>query len=125
MNNMSYVDKAVKIREMLKKAGLNSDKLSDEEKRDLIDAMLWFGQVAKYRCRQNKAYENFSKMVFTGIATVKYVPVTDEYDILKVVDVCSSEQDVDKIRKDLAEVSIPCAICGKIHPEGDSVAHFG
>lgn len=74
---MSYNEQATKINEKLKSAliGLKDTSLSDSGRKDeesnLVDAILWFGQVAKYRCRSNVAYDNFARMVFDGIVAIE------------------------------------------------------
>lgn len=80
---MGYAEQARKINAQLKEGFANNDK----EK--IINAFIWAGQVAKFRCRQNTAYENFMKMVLDGIAEVDYVPFDDgesgrEFNILRV-----------------------------------------
>ena len=41
--------------------------LPEEQQVFLINAILWFGQVAKFRCRNNVAYDNFSRLCFKDI----------------------------------------------------------
>jgi len=43
---------------------------------DLINTIIWFGQVAKFRCRSNTAYKNFCDYVFKDIAELE--STTDE-----------------------------------------------
>ena len=59
-----------------------------EAMEDIFDAMLWFGQVAKFRCRSNiSAYDNFARLCLDGIAHIERMPIDighDEIEVLKV-----------------------------------------
>jgi len=46
--------------------------------------MIRLGAVAKFRCRNNSAYDNFIKLCFDGIAKTKRVKLnpSDEYEVL-------------------------------------------
>jgi len=87
---MSYQEQAQGINERLK---LFFNKLSDVERAyniridytDLINQILRFGQVAKFRCRSNSAYDNFSKEVFKDIVELsREAPDGLGFEILKV-----------------------------------------
>ena len=53
-------------------------------KAEIINAVLWFGSVAKFRCRSNIAYENFVKSVFNEIITIKKEkPKNLNFEVLK------------------------------------------
>lgn len=85
---LSYQEQAQKINTMLKEAGLGKGGIDgtgriDHEK--VINAFIWAGQVAKFRCRNNSAYESFMRLVLKDIADVKYVPFNEEFDVLRVV----------------------------------------
>ena len=62
---MSYTEQAEQINVKLKFALGN---VPEQQKKDIINALLWFGQVAKFRCRSNSAFDNFSKEVLRDIA---------------------------------------------------------
>lgn len=75
---MSYYEQAEEINKLFKKFDQNTDK-------DIINAILRFGQVAKFRCRSNTAYDNFSKLCFQDIAELERVkPEGLEFEILRV-----------------------------------------
>ena len=44
---------------------------------DLLNAIIEFGRVAKFRCRSNTAYKNFVEATFKGIADIKEVECED------------------------------------------------
>ena len=81
---MTYQQQAERINEHLKfffKGISGSTALKDE----LINAILKFGQVAKFRCRSNVAYDNFSKLCFKDIAELeRRKPSEDSYEELMV-----------------------------------------
>ena len=60
--NMSYNIEGKKINETIKTKNLDQQ---------TIDAIVRFGQVAKYRCRSNVAYIGFLRCVFDGIGEIK------------------------------------------------------
>lgn len=62
---MSYTEQAEKINAILKIA---LDEIPKEQKKDIINSLLRFGQVAKFRCRNNSAFDNFSREVLKDIA---------------------------------------------------------
>jgi len=79
-NKMSYNEQAVKINDVFK-----SLPTTNFESKDLINAILWFGQVAKFRCRSNVAYDNFSKMCFEGIVELERKTLPGmEFEVLQV-----------------------------------------
>ena len=79
---MSYQDQAEKINEVFKRT---FPEWNDEKKKELVDTILRFGQVAKYRCRGNTAYDNFSKIVFKDIAELERQQVEgQEFEALMV-----------------------------------------
>ena len=87
---MSYQEQASKMNERLKKF-FHSDNEPSEislEDKEMIDTILWFGQVAKYRCRSNTAYDNFCKVVFDGIVEVERTKKEGmDFEILQVKEV--------------------------------------
>tara|TARA_Y100000310_G_C20643286_1_gene795157 strand:- start:193 stop:468 length:276 start_codon:yes stop_codon:yes gene_type:complete len=89
---MSYHEQAEKINKNLKdifKSDIEGDHaMSKEDIKKLIDNIIWFGQVAKYRCRSNTAYDNFSKAVFEGIVELERTKLEgQEFEVLRVKDV--------------------------------------
>ena len=78
---MSYQDQAEKINEVFKRI----IPLTNFQSNELLNAILRFGQVAKYRCRSNTAYDNFSKIVFKDIAELERQQVEgQEFEALMV-----------------------------------------
>ena len=81
---MSYLEQAEKINAMLK------DGFATNDKEKVINAFIWAGQVAKFRCRNNSAYENFMRYVLKDIAEAKYVPFKNDgserdFEVLRVI----------------------------------------
>ena len=58
-----YINKNFK--EFFSSAGLNA-----EQEQTLLNIVIDFGRVTKYRCRSNSAYRNFLNIVFNEIAEV-------------------------------------------------------
>ena len=90
---MSYTEQATKINKQLKDVLFN-----DRDNIDIIDinklsnVILWFGQVAKYRCRSNVAYDNFAKEVFKDIAELERTKLEgQEFEVLLVKEVTKNE----------------------------------
>ena len=69
---MSYQEQGEKLNSEFKKC-LNEIDLDGKDiyLRDLIDAILRFGQIAKFRCRSNVAYDNFCNVVFKDIVSIE------------------------------------------------------
>jgi hypothetical protein len=71
VNKMSYTEQAKNINEKFKR-NLTSygDEVINDKKdiKELINAILYFGQVAKFRCRSNSAYDSFAKECFADKA---------------------------------------------------------
>ena len=63
---MSMYESAEKLNNTFKECLTSCNK-----KVEIINAIIWFGSVAKFRCRNNIAYENFVKSVFNGISEIK------------------------------------------------------
>jgi hypothetical protein len=61
---MSYHEQASKINQKLKEAFEGMD---EETITKIVNSMLYFGQVAKFRCRSNSAYDGFTSAVFRDI----------------------------------------------------------
>lgn len=83
---MSYYEQAEEINKLFKKLDQNTDNTDNKDNKEkLINAILRFGQVAKFRCRSNTAYDNFSKLCFQDIAELERVkPEGLEFEILRV-----------------------------------------
>jgi len=69
----SYQETGRKINDRIKPI-LN--KLDPHDKEQLINAVLWMGQTAKYRCRHNTAYDSFCSIIFKDVAKVRRMPLT-------------------------------------------------
>ncbi len=85
---MSYYEQAEHINKDLKQF-LDSDlqSLSNEQKEYLLNIIIQFGQVAKFRCRSNSAYDNFTRECFKNIAECKRVAANpgDEWATLRAM----------------------------------------
>ena len=84
---MSYIEQAKGINEDLKSL-LNRVKLEHftaTQREFLLNIFCRFGQVAKFRCRSNSAYDNFVNACFMGLADAKRVKAkeTDEWETLR------------------------------------------
>ena len=80
---MSYQEQAQKINNIFRSLPFTN---YQGDCVDLINTILWFGQVAKYRCRSNTAYDNFARLCFEGIVELERKPLEgQEFDILQVV----------------------------------------
>lgn len=62
------------------------EQFTKEQRKTIINIMLRFGAVAKFRCRSNVAYENFINACFEKVATFEKVPQGD-YEILQAKEV--------------------------------------
>ena len=81
---MSYHQQASKINQQLQKAFEGMD---DEQVKLIINTMLWFGQVAKFRCKSNTAYDNFSNACLRDIVKIgRAKPDHLDFEILGVID---------------------------------------
>ena len=86
---MSYTEQAEKIniviKEILKRMEEKPEQICKNDIKSLINQIIHFGQVAKYRCRNNIAYDNFSKEVFKDIVELERIkPEFLEFDVLRV-----------------------------------------
>ena len=52
-----------------------------EQRNQILNIMIRFGAVAKYRCRSNAAYHNFIEACFKDIATIELVDAGDDFKI--------------------------------------------
>lgn len=88
---MSYQEQGERINKMLGEAGLNEFDEPTREK--LINAILRFGQVAKFRCRSNVAYDNFCNVVFKGLAKVERKQIEGfDFETLQYCGVCEVKE---------------------------------
>lgn len=68
--------------EQINKDLINLNKIKDKE---IINAILRFGQTAKFRCRSNIAYDNFAKLCFHDITELERIqPEGLDFEILRV-----------------------------------------
>ena len=89
---MSMYDSANRINVDLKQLfdSLPLNEFSKEQREQILNIMIKFGAVAKFRCRSNVAYlsrlhyENFVNACFNEIAKTEKVKIkeTDEYEVL-------------------------------------------
>jgi len=64
----------------------------DMSKEDIINLIIHFGQIAKFRCRSNIAYKNFLDSVFRDIAKIDNVKIEGlDFEPLKVVEVIKKD----------------------------------
>lgn len=86
---MSYHEQAQKMNDRLKYIFNNNECVDmNKYKKEIINIIIWFGQVAKYRCRSNVAYDNFSNMVFKDIATLtRFAKEESDFKFLQVENV--------------------------------------
>ena len=71
---MSYYEQANRINQEIKDFfGSPLQQLNDRQKEFILNLIIGVGQVAKFRCRSNSAYNNFISQCFKDIATCKRV----------------------------------------------------
>lgn len=83
---MSYYEQAEKINTDLKQL-FNSVYIKEftiQQREQILNLMIRLGQIAKFRCRSNIAYDNFINCCFKEIATCKRVPIREgeDYEVL-------------------------------------------
>jgi len=83
---MSYNEQAERINKELKEF-FTSDvqTLTDRQKEFILNLVISVGQVAKFRCRSNTAYDNFISRCFRDLAVCKRVVRNegDEWESLR------------------------------------------
>ena len=86
----SYQETGAKINARIKPI---LDKLDPSDKEQLINGVLWMGQVAKNKCRHPSAYASFCGIIFRDVVKLGKVPITvgdssfsRTFDVLQVVD---------------------------------------
>ena len=79
---MSMYESAEKINVELEKIfkTFDSENITAIQKEKILNLMIRFGSVAKFRCRSNVAYDNFSNACFKNIATVERIHLNDDSD---------------------------------------------
>lgn len=65
---MSYQTQGKKINAILLEATKDMDERSRNQ---LVNGILWFGQVTKYRCRSNATYDIFARIAFKEMAKIR------------------------------------------------------
>lgn len=67
---MSYQQSAEYINKDLKSfiRFFRNTVMDEEKERQLLNTIIKFGQIAKFRCRNNTAYDNFVNQCFKDIA---------------------------------------------------------
>jgi len=83
---MSYYEQAKGINQDLTQL-FNSIYIREftiEQRERILNIMIRLGQVAKFRCRSNTAYDNFIRQCLDGIADAKRFPLKagEEFEIL-------------------------------------------
>lgn len=83
---MSYYEQANAINTDLKQlfSSVPISSFTKEQRERILNIMIRLGQVAKFRCRSNTAYDNFINCCLKEIATAKRVPIKEgeEFEIL-------------------------------------------
>ena len=59
------------------------EQFTQEQRKRIINILIRFGAVAKFRCRSNVAYENFVNACFKNVASF-HKEAQGEYEILAV-----------------------------------------
>ena len=84
---MSYYEQAKKINQDIEQLfnSLYIREFTQQQRENILNLMIRIGQVAKYRCRNNSAYDNFIRCCFENIATVQRVPIKEgeDFEVLK------------------------------------------
>ena len=92
---MSMYESAEKINQDLEQLfnSINLSEFTTRQRETILDIIIRFGSVAKFRCRSNVAYDNFTTACFKNIAKVERVPIklNDEFKVLR-----ASMQPLDK-----------------------------
>lgn len=83
---MSYLEQAKSINMDLKQlfGSIPINQFTVEQRERILNIMIRIGQVAKFRCRNNSAYDNFINGCLSGIAQANRIKIndTDEFEIL-------------------------------------------
>jgi len=85
---MSMYESAKKINDDLTQlfGSTNVENFTIEQRERILNILIRFGGVAKFRCRSNSAYDNFVNACFNNIATTERVKFDDDskFSILQV-----------------------------------------
>ena len=86
---MSYQEQADKMNKRLKELYAQSAAgMTTADWHELINLVLWYGQVAKFRCRSNAAYDNYARAVFRDLAEIQRAALQgQEFEVLQVKEV--------------------------------------
>jgi len=72
----------------------NVDNFTNRQKEQILDIIIRFGRVAKFRCRSNTAFLNFSNECFKNIADVKTIKVEGkEYETFRTT-LCGDKNEI-------------------------------
>lgn len=74
---MSMYEQAEKLR-LRFESMFNEANIKQADREAIIDIVIRFGQVVKFRCRNNTAYKNFLNSTFKGLAEIR--EYTEERD---------------------------------------------
>ena len=79
---MSMYESAEKINEDLKQLfySENIENFTTEQKERILNILIRFGSVAKFRCRSNIAFDNFVNACYKDIANTQRVQLKDDSD---------------------------------------------
>ncbi len=84
---MTMYESARKINEDLKQlfSSVSINEFTKAQRERILDIMIRFGAVAKFRCRSNIAYDNFVSSCLAEIADTERVKINleDEFTVLK------------------------------------------
>jgi hypothetical protein len=72
---MSYLEQAKGINEELLQLfnSINIKEFTPTQRENILNLIIRFGQVCKFRCRNNSAYDTFVGCCFSGIAETRRV----------------------------------------------------
>ena len=83
---MSYYEQAEGINKDLVNLfnSLPINEFTREQREQILNIIIRFGQVAKFRCRSNSAYDNFVRLCYNNIASANRRPIKEgeEFEIL-------------------------------------------
>jgi len=84
---MTMYESAEKINKDLQQlfSTLNISEFSPWQQEQILNIIIRFGAVAKFRCRSNSAYKNFVTSCYMNIAVIKEVKLRedDDYTIIQ------------------------------------------
>lgn len=79
---MSMYEQAEKLNTNFKQLfnSIPIEHFTTEQRELILDLIVRFGAIAKFRCRSNTAYDNFVNTTFKEIATFERIKFNDESD---------------------------------------------